>query len=83
MQRMRKQAPNSQYTTYVYTQKTLLPNITWSYRGRLPTPPPGSATGAEIGRSRSNGARDGEWPEKLGPSRLAFQGHWNGHRSAT
>ena len=39
--------PNSQYTTYVYTQKSLLPKITRSYRGRaaVPSASPGSATG--------------------------------------
>jgi len=39
MQRMWKHPPNSQYTTYVYTQKAPLPKITWSYRGAAPSAP--------------------------------------------
>jgi len=31
--------PNSQYATYVYTQKTPLPKNTRSYRGDAPSPP--------------------------------------------
>ena len=32
--------PNSQYTTYVYTEKSTLPKITRSYRGAAAPPPP-------------------------------------------